>query len=566
MTDVGVVSHDPDNGVAWSGNAFTVSRKQRFGLGVLSLLVLAILGFAPLLGWFRVVRLSPVVAGASLLALAILRPWRQPGAARRLSVWEPSRRAVTIGAAGGALLLFWCVLTRFYSGQINAIDFTVYYDRPCYQTVIGNPLFVEVSDSPGHSFRSELADHAYWVMLPICSLYAIKASPLWLHLIPALAVAGGAVFVLRVLKAVSVPGIIASAAAAAFVLNDNTARALNYGFHPEVLYMLFVPWIIDAALRGARLSFLVAVCGCVLVKESAFLPLFAASTAVGLHRGRTMGRGDRVLFLLFPTLLALANVGFYYAFVVPLLTGETRPAYAHFWGNYGSAPHWALVGMLRDPFRVLADVRGSGIGKVLAPFLMVLPLLGWRFVIGLLPIVLIFGASANDQVRDFGIYYALPLVPCLVLGAAEGVTRSLGFWKRLGPAQGRVAAAAVLLAGAVLVGGTHRGYSLRPWRAELPVVPEALSLFADEPVILVQSGLFPHAGYDSRFRLLTPESLHAPGNATAVVLLGSGLSAYPFGAKVPRHDAHLAALLATPSLRPLPAGLHAVRVSALGSP
>ena len=53
-------------------------------------------------------------------------------------------------------MLFWYVLTRFQSGQINAIDFTIYYDRPCYQTVQGRPLFVEVSDTIGFSDRSEL--------------------------------------------------------------------------------------------------------------------------------------------------------------------------------------------------------------------------------------------------------------------------------------------------------------------------------------------------------------------------------------------------------------------------
>jgi hypothetical protein len=45
---------------------------------------------------------------------------------------------------------------------------------------------------------------------------------------------------------------------------------------------------------------------------------------------------------------------------------------------------------------------------------------GWHWSLGALPIVVLYGASANDQLRSFGIYYAIVLVPFLVLGAASG--------------------------------------------------------------------------------------------------------------------------------------------------
>ncbi len=540
-----------------------LSAGQRFGLGLTGVAVLLLVVPAPYFGWVPVIRLSAVLAGAVLLALVILKPWRRAGLVFRLGLWQPSPRVVLLAAAGVALFLFWYLLTRFYSGQINAIDFTIYYDRPCYQTVAGNPLFVEVSDSPGHSYRSELADHAYWAMLPICSVYAIRATPLWLHAVPALAVALGAVFILRILQFLGARGLVASAAALAFVSNDNVARALNYGFHPEILYMLFIPWMISAGLRGARRSFLVAVLGCVMLKESAFLAVFGATVAIGLHAARAMSRGERFLFLVLPNVIALANVGAYYGVVVPMLTGDARPAYAHFWGNYGDTPDLALLGMLRDPLRVLGDVVGSGIYKVLAPFLLVLPVVGWRFTVGALPIVMIFGSSANDQVRDFGIYYSIILVPFFTLGAATGALTLLDRWRSLGIARARLVVAALLLGGAVLVGGTHRGYSLRSWKPEIAALPGALAPFADEPVVLIQSGLFPHAGYDGRFKLLTPETLHDPVHADAVVVLARRISAYPFNAKTPGHDRHLAALFEAPSIRLMPPGLHAVRASAL---
>ena len=153
------------------------------------------------------------------------------------------------------------MLTRFRSGEINAIDFTIYYDRPCYQTVHGRPLFVETSDTPGLSNRSELADHAYWGMLIVCAPYAVYPSPLWLHALSVIAIVAGGLHVLAIAQRLGAGGALAGATALAFVLNDNTARTLNYGFHPEVLYAWFIPWMIDAGLRGANASFLAAVAG-----------------------------------------------------------------------------------------------------------------------------------------------------------------------------------------------------------------------------------------------------------------------------------------------------------------
>lgn len=540
-----------------------LSRRERLALAFVGLAVLLLVVGSPVLGWFRVIRMSAVFAGALLLIVGILRPWRHDGLPYRLSLWQPTRATIVLSALGIGLFLFWYSLTRFNSGQINAIDFTIYYDRPCYQTTLGRPLFVEVSDTPGFSYRSELADHAYWAMLPICSLYRIAPSPLWLHALSALAAALGSVFIFATLQHLGARGLVAAGAALAFVLNDNTARALNYGFHPELLYLLFIPWMIHAGLRGSRRSFLVAVLGCITLKEGAFLPLFGATLALALHQGRAMTWRDRGFFLVLPNVLGLANVAAFYGIVVPMLTGEPRPTYAHFWGNYGETPHLALLGMLSHPLRVAGDVLASGIGKVLAPFLMVLPLLGWRFTLGVLPIVVVYGASANDQVRDFGIYYSVVLIPFLTLGSAAGTLALLARQERLGMARARLLTAALLLGGAILVGGGHRGYSLRPWRSEIEALPDALAAFGDEPVVLIQSSLFPHAGYDERFKLLTPPTLHDPTHSRAVVVLAEQLSAYPFNAKTPDHDAHLSFLLAAPSLRPMPKGLHAVRVSSL---
>jgi hypothetical protein len=181
-----------------------------------------------------------------------------------------------------------------------------------------------------------------------------------------------------------------------------------------------------------------------------------------------------------------------------------------------------------------------------------LPFVGWRWVLGIVPTLVIFSSSDDPQLRAFGIYYSIPLVPFLVIGASMGVITLAGrFFAGVGRAG--LMAASVILLGAVVVGSGNRGYSLRPWRAEIAAVPDALSLLADERVVLVQSGLYPHAGYEDRVQLLTPETLRNPENAGAAILMAEMIGAYPFA---PREVGVLRQLS---PIREMPGGLLAVR-------
>ena len=174
--------------------------------------------------------------------------------------------------------------------------------------------------------------------------------------------------------------------------------------------------------------------------------------------------------------------------------------------------------------------------------------------LGTLLIVALYGASANEQVRAFGIYYAIVLMPFFVLGASTGALTGPAPAHR--PRRPRPAGGGRrVLLGPLLVGSGHRGYSLRPWKAETAAVKDALTQLGPEPRILVQSGLFPHAGYDERVQLLTTETLSDPRNAGAVLLLARRIGAYPFfGAEMDR-------ISRFPSAGAVPGGLLAVRVT-----
>jgi hypothetical protein len=270
-------------------------------------------------------------------------------------------------------------------------------------------------------------------------------------------------------------------------------------------------------------------------------------------RFNSMTRHDRVMYLILPPFIALLNLGLYYTYLLPRLRPGGVPFYANFWGSYGATPGRAVIGMLAAPGRVLTrTLTSSFFTRVLVPHLY-LPLIGWRWTLGIIPIVLLYGASDNEQLRSYGLYYAIVLVPFLVIGAAAGalaVTRRV--WND--PIWARLVASAAILMGALLGGITDAGYSLRPWKAETASVPSALAQLASEPVVLVQSGLYPHAGYESRVQLLTPDALSDPRNAGAAVLLAPSVSAWP----VPNEE--LAFLERLAPIGAMPRGLIVVRV------
>ena len=507
---------------------------------------------APLTGWIPLVRVAPVFVLALLVLIVVARPWRwSPDGWAAIGDWNPSRRTVRTTAVIVGLLVFWFVLTRFKSADINAIDFTVYYERPNFQTWQGHPLYVESADDPLRAYRSLFAIHAHWIMLPLALFYAVWASPLWLLALSVVAVVAGAIYTLRIAQSIGAGGPIASASALAFVFNANTARTLNYGFHAEVLYAWFIPWMIHAGVQRRWRSFLIAALLVIAVKEDAFLLLIAGIIALLLYHGKNVSRPEcAVLFV--PAAVAIENLSFYFRYAMPRFSATGKPFYSNYWSNYGSTIVSAMTGMMSRPFNVLWSTLTSGfLTNVLAPFVY-LPFVGWRWCIGILPIVFLYGAAANEQMRSFGIYYAMPLVPFLALGTADGARRLAD---RFGTHRGRArtVAAAAILAGALFAGISDAGYSLRPWKPQVAAVPGMLRQLNGERFVLVQSALYPHAGYDQRVQLLTTDSLRDPRYAGAALLLAPGLSAFPMSA------AEIEPLLRQETIAPSADGLVVVR-------
>jgi uncharacterized membrane protein len=271
--------------------------------------------------------------------------------------------------------------------------------------------------------------------------------------------------------------------------------------------------MIDTGLRRRWITFLLAGVATVSVKEDAFLPLLAVAATVLLVSGKGLNRVERFLIVPAPFAIALINLEFFLRVVVPRFSATGAVFYASYWSNYGPTTGAAVLGMLQHPWRVLMSTLNSSFLRAVALPHLYLPFVGWRWFVGALPIVILYGASANEQLRSFGIYYAIVLVPFLVLAAAAGAR---GLTELVdGGARTRVIASVVVVIAAMAGGVSTGGYSLRPWKQEISKLSQVIESLQAEKSVLVQSGLYPHAGYDPRVQLLTSQTLADPRFAGA---------------------------------------------------
>lgn len=498
-----------------------------------AIVLIAVVGVcAPIFGWFPVIRVPALLVPLLVWACVSLRsPARREAVLEACARWRPSPQTLGRSAVVAAGILGWIVLTRFLSGEINGVDFTVYFDRPCFQTAQGRWLFIETADDPRFSFQGQLVQHAYWGLPLLCAPYWILPSPYWLLALAVIAPVAGAVYLFRIASHIGATGVLAAATAIAFLANDNLARGLNYGFHPELLYAWFIPWMFEAGLRGRWKSYLVASVACILVKEDAVFALVAVAAALTLVPRSSEAR--RPWLIVAPVLAGVANLVVYWFVFLPMFSAG--PVHLEYWSAYGSSPASVLNGLWREAGAVFsAAVTSPFWTTVLLPHLL-LPLVGWRWTLGLVPVVLLYSASTSPAIRTFSVYYAVILLPFLAIGACAGAMRLARAWGT-DRRRAEAVAAGLLVLGAVVVGSGNRGYTLRPWRAEVQAMPGIVQELASERRVLVQSGLYPHVGYDARFHLLTPATLADPASAGAAVLLAPALGAFPF--TVPELLAH----------------------------
>jgi hypothetical protein len=457
------------------------------------------------------------LGGSVLLALsaALVDPVGRRAAMHRIleSDVTIARRWVWLAGLATGLVLARLTFAEFAALRVNAWDFSLFFDQPLQRTVHGEFLY---SPFVGGCV---LGVHRFWVLLLLVPLYALAASPCWLVAVQALAIAGAAVAAFFLFRKMAGDDVVAAAVAAGFVLNDYTARAVAYVFHPEILYPLALFILLWAYVERRPLAFAVAALGALSIKEDAVLVVGAFAVVAALvHRRPRWG-----------VPLAIAAVA---AFLVD--TAVSLPHFARavaqgrwhawYWQAFGATPLAAAWGMAEHPLRLLGAVTRSGAIPLLASLAFV-PVIGWEWGVAAVPALLVYGSADHAQLAGLRLYYSMPVLALLFAAVPPGLLRlsRAGVSRAATPVlrtRLRVAALAVLLVCAFDGGG----YALPAARPERGAFSSLLSLVPAGTATVVQGALLPHAGYGGDLRVL--DGGFRPSGREAVVLL-AGADPFP---------------------------------------
>lgn len=340
--------------------------------------------------------------------------------------------------------------------------------------------------------RNLFGDHTSFVLLLAVPLYWLWPRAQTLLVLQACLIAAAAVPVYLLARKRTGSGVMATALAAAFLLNPALQNGNLEQFHPEAFLVLFVALAIYAAIEWKPPLLAVSVALCLLVKEDTALLILPLGAWVFWRRNRTWG--------LVIMAGAIAWMVFAYEVVIAALLGTTG-----FYAN--RIPFGGLGGVVTTPFAhpprfwdyVRSGYRPFYLWQTGASF-------GWVFLlapevaaIGILTFAENF-LSTFPYMQQILYHYSLPLVPVLALGTVFAVG-SLAATRR------RVAATCVVTAAAV-VSCTLWGlapFSRNVYPHQSPTSPQVHAIntvLRDVPPSAVVSAYYPYVAHlDHRVRI-----------------------------------------------------------------
>ncbi|MDP3501801.1 MAG: DUF2079 domain-containing protein [Myxococcales bacterium] len=406
-----------------------------------------------------------------------------------------------------AASLLWCVWTSFsrhLGFGINGVDFSI-FDWQVASTATGNFGYSPIYEV------NHFAVHPTFLLLALVPFHALAPSPYWLLLLGALSVWAG-IFplrrILRVLMGPDTDGLFELLIILAWLDNAWTGRLLNAGFRIESLTPFLLLWFVAGWLEKKRWLVVGATVALLLVKEDLALILPAFAIAASLR--------DRPMRALAATVTACSVVWLwlYVAKLQPALA-SAGPTYLSFWADFGSTPKTIVLGVVMHPLRFAQLMITSGWWTIALPSLF-LPFLSFRALAGMLPTIVMLGASSNPSMHEYWTYYPVAMVPFVLLGIIEA--RAKG---------GRWANAALVAAGIMPLFWYGYARSIAPKLDLERAVQSQLEQSNAAPRIVVQTILFPHVGYGKNVRpLLSHDDLRA--SEGDVFLLAPALDSWPF--------------------------------------
>lgn len=425
-------------------------------------------------------------------------------------VW---RRALFASALAWCLV---CQVWKWRSFAINGVDFSI-FDWMLFSTNHGRFGYSPIYDV------NHFGIHPSYVLLPFVPLHRLFESALLLCLTTGVVVWASLYPLWRLAMRVVGSEAIALLSVLAFLTSPWVGVLLDGGFRPEVFYPVFGLTLVLGWVERRPSVWIPALVGFLSIKED------AAFHASALMLGTLLFDRKRwrpaLVVLGVSVVLFFVNTRVIQPWALAQ-TGQVRPGYLGFWGQYGGSLPEIALNMLRSPGQVLGDVFTSGWYRLFLPALL-LPFLSRQPLVAMLPTLFILGSASYHQMHDYRTYYPVTLLPFFFWGLLEAY-RNLERFRLTG--QRRLLLCALALLSFPLWGGGYVRF--RPPMTQVLHALDGASQRVEQVsprLFYAQTVLFPHLPYR-----LYPLPFFEPSGTTtpgAVVLLNPKLDTYPFPQK-----------------------------------
>lgn len=408
-------------------------------------------GFAARRGFIAVV----LCLGFGLLAAVTAGAWR-PALARA----EPRPRAAaailaTVGLAVAALLVHLGV-TRHHALVSNIYDLGI-FENVVWRSLHGDPLATSLF--AGDSFNSE---HFAPILLALVPAYALVPRAETLIVLQVLWLCSGVLPLYLWSRRRTDSVGLALAVGLAYLLSPLVHAGALWDFHELTLAVPLVLWALWALAAGRPVALWISLAALLLVREEMGLVVAAFGLLAILEDQRRRGAAILALGLAWFALVALV-------FAPGTGIGAHADALR---GNLVEARSYRdlMLALLANPVRLVLELlRPEKAGYLLclgAPLLL-LPALGGRVLLLLLPGAAVLVLSANQYVFDPYFHYSSFFLPAVFAAAPLGALRVQRWFGRpvaLELAAGVLAAALVFGWTFGLPGGSFRaGFHPVPW-------------------------------------------------------------------------------------------------------
>jgi uncharacterized membrane protein len=418
------------------------------------------------------------------------------------------RRDLTLMLVSGLILYLARGILDFYAFKVSGLDFSV-FDQALYNSANGNFMWSAMCDC------NHFGIHPTYVLLPFIGAHAVFASP-WLLIVLHAVLAWSAIWPLWLLARRYLPNEgLAVLVLIAYLANPWVGSIIGYGFHVEVFYLPAGLWFIWGWINSRPTVWALSALVFLSVKEDAafYLAGFSIYTLIKEPSRRPAAAS-----------LLASCVGTFclnHFFVQPKFREPgLLPTYLTFWQPYGNDLGSIVKTMLTEPWRVVSDVLQSKWYIIFGSALF-LPLLAPQAMFAMLPAILILGTSSISPMRNYGLYYAAPLLPFFFWGL-------LCSFELLNKKFGSKSAVTVFAIATMIFPFTRNGSitlsAPRPEiKAELELITQAHRDFTGP--VCSQLILVPHLPYHWNVKKLSASCIALPG---AAVLGHLDLIPYPF--------------------------------------